>query len=127
MTAGLTESELETMARDAADEIMGRTIRGVYKAVFALVVSPGRYVKHIDKIWRLHYDTGEIRVLESGAGIHRLRYQGWKSHHPFICKMNSSAGYAIYGAMGCHGVRVSRLGCVSEGAATCETQITWRA
>jgi hypothetical protein len=126
LTAGKPEEELERMAAEAAAAIMGKTIRGVYKAVFSIMVSPARYAKHIDKLWGLHYDSGTPVVELVGPKQHRVHYTGWRSHHPMICRLNRAAGPAIYGAMGCKDVVSRRVGCVSEGAARCESLITWR-
>jgi hypothetical protein len=123
---GKAERELETIARDAAEAIMTKTIRGVYRTVFALVITPDRYRKHIDKVWSLHYDTGRIVVEEPGPQAHRVRYEDWRSHHPMICRLNMAAGGPIYEAMGCRDVSVRRLGCVSDGARACENLVSWR-
>lgn len=125
LIAGRGPDELDRMARDASRTIMNKTIRGVYKTAFALLVTPDRYIKYVDKIWGLHYDTGTPVLTKPAPDTHQLRYEAWAGHHPFICRLNSAAGYPIYTAMGCRDVEVERLGCISEGASVCEVRITW--
>ena len=114
------------MASEAAISIMGRTIRGIYKSVFALVVTPDRYIKHIDKIWLLNYDNGRPVVTIVEPRVHLVRTENWRSHHPMICRLNMAAGKPIYEAMGCKDVVVRRLGCISDAAKACESIVSWR-
>ena len=125
ITEGASPADLDDMALEAAQAIMSKTIRGAYRALFALLVSPARYAKYIGKLWNLHYDSGEIIIDKATLGSHRMKYKGWRSHHPFICRMNMAAAFAIYETMGCEGVEVQRLGCISDGDACCENLITW--
>jgi hypothetical protein len=126
LTAEFSPKELDSMALDAADVIMNKTLRGVYRAIFALIATPERYVKHIDRLWSLHYDSGRPVVLVMNPTTHRVHYEGWRSHHPFICRLNMAAARAIYIAMGCRDVRLERLGCVSDGARYCENVVRCR-
>jgi hypothetical protein len=118
-------AELEAMAVDAAEYIMGRTLRGVYRAVFSMFGTPDRYARHIDKLWSMHYDTGRILVDDTKPLFHRVKYSGWKGHHSFICRMNMASSLALYGAMGCREVKYERIGCVSDGASHCENVVRW--
>jgi len=36
-----------------------------------------------------------------------------------------AAAYPIYEAMGCKNVKSTRIGCVSDGAAKCESVVIW--
>lgn len=123
---GEPPSSLSRIAEQAADEIMKTTIRGVYKSVFAVLVTPDRYMKHVDKLWSLHYDSGRPVVEKVGPKEHRVTYVGWRGHHPMICRLNAASGKPIYTAMGCKDVVVRRIGCVSEGASRCQNTISWR-
>jgi hypothetical protein len=125
LAARHSKSELDALALDAADAIMTKTLRGVYRAVFALAVNPARYAQHVEKLWRLHYDTGVPLILAPDAHQHRVSYKDWKSHHPIICRLNMASARPIYSAMGCSNVRYERIACVSEGATHCESTITW--
>jgi len=125
LVSGRSPAELDAMARDAAGFIMGRTLKGVYRAVIAMFGSPDRYARHIDKLWGMHYDTGRVLVQESSPTSHRVRYSGWEGHHEFICRMNMASSVAIYGAMGCRDVSYERVGCISAGAPYCESIARW--
>ena len=120
-----TGSELDALTREAANAIMSKTLRGVYRAVFSLAVTPARYVQHVDKAWRLHYDNGRPIIIARENREHRISYKDWKSHHPVICRLNMATAVPIYGAMGCTNIAFERRACVSDGAEQCETVITW--
>ncbi len=125
LTHGRTPAELEAMASDAADHIMGRTLRGVYRAVFSMFGTPERYRRYIGKLWSMHYDTGTVTVLAPEPGLHRVLYAGWAGHHPFICRMNMASSRTIYGAMGCKSVVYERTRCLSEHSRECENTVRW--
>jgi hypothetical protein len=87
--------------------------------------TPERYVRYINNLWTMHYDTGTITVLAPEPGVHRVVYSGWAGHHPFICRMNMASSLTIYGAMGCKDVKYERIGCVSERGTNCENIVRW--
>jgi hypothetical protein len=120
------DAELERVAQEAANQIMSKTLRGVYRAIFNLLVTPDRYSRHIDKLWALHYDTGRPMIELIGPCEHRVRYVDWRSHHPFICRLNMSATVPIYSAMGCRDVSWTRVSCTSAGGAACINRVRWR-
>jgi hypothetical protein len=126
LTRGCSPSDLDVMASEAADFIMGRTLKGVYKTIFKLFATPERYLRHADKLWNMHYDTGRLMASAPEPGVHRVMFADWSSHHPFICRMNMAASQPIYTAMGCHHVSYERLRCVSDGAADCENLVRWQ-
>jgi hypothetical protein len=126
LARGKTDLDLQKLATEASASIMQKTISGIYKSIFALVVTPDRYVKHIDKVWQLHYDNGLPVIEPIGPKSHRVTYHDWRSHHPLICRLNMAAGTPIYEAMGCKDVVSRRVGCVSDGAPRCENIMTWR-
>lgn len=117
--------ELEVMARDAADAIMGKMLSGIYRAAFSVCVTPARYLRHVDKVWRLQYDNGEPVIVATGETEHTIHYRGWRSHHPMICRLNMASARPIYAAMGCKETRYTRIACVSEGAARCQAVVVW--
>lgn len=125
LITGFAEDELDRIAQDAAIHIMNKTLRGVYRAVFNLLVTPDRYSRHIDKLWSLHYDTGRPVIDPLGPTEHRVRYVDWRSHHPFICRLNMSAAIPIYSAMGCRTVSWSRVACKSKASPTCISTVSW--
>jgi hypothetical protein len=127
LTEGFTRQELDRVAQDAANHIMDKTLRGVYRAVFNLFVTPDRYRRHVDKLWALHYDTGRPLIEVIGAGEHRIRYVDWAGHHPFVCSLNMSSAIPIYRAMRCKAVSWTRLACRSLAGDVCESRVRWEA
>lgn len=126
LTEGATDAELTRIAEDAANVIMGRTLRGVYRTLFTMVASPDRFQRFGHSLWGQHYDTGRNEIERCDATTHRVRYLDWQGHHPFICRMNMASSLPIYEAMGCRDVRYAIQGCVSRGAPHCENVVRWR-
>lgn len=118
-------ADLDKLAQDAATEIMGNTLSGVYKFLFSTFASPSLYARHANKLWSLHYDTGAVTIEARGDREALGRYDNWRSHHPLICRLNMSATLPIYQAMGCANVSWSKLACVDDGAAACEMLVRW--
>jgi len=118
--------ELHVIVTEAAQAIMDKMLRGMYRAVFAICVTPERYVRHVDKVWRLQYDSGQPIILATHPKEHRIHYRDWRSHHPLICRLNMASARPIYGAMGCQETRYTPLSCVSTGAARCESVVAWK-
>lgn len=125
LTEGVTDAELTRLAEDAANVIMGRTLRGVYRTMFRMFASPDRFLRFGHTLWGQHYDTGRNEIERCGASTHRVRYVDWRSHHHFICRMNMASSRPIYEAMGCRDVTYTPQGCVSGGAALCENVVSW--
>ena len=129
MIAGRSAVEQQQLAQHAASVIMGHTLRGVYKFLFSTFATPDLYVRHANKLWALHYDNGVVQVenkprSDRNHSAHS-RIERWQSHHRFVCMMNGAATSPIYEAMGCKGVHVERLACVSDGSAACEWLVHW--
>jgi hypothetical protein len=127
VVAGYDEPKQQELAQAAADFIMGRTLRGVYKVMFSMFATPERYARHISKLWAQHYDTGLPVVRIVAANEHHIRFDAWTSHHPFICAMNMSSARPIYRAMKCSDVTWRRVSCVSHGGDVCAAVVRWTA
>jgi hypothetical protein len=125
LTHGVPDAVLERMAREGAEFTMQRNLRGVYRSLFGLFVSPRIYVLGMQQLWNLHYDTGRVRNVEEGPHAHRAVIESWRGHHPFICRLNMAAVFPIYGAMKCRDIEVRRVSCVSYGDPDCSWGITW--
>jgi hypothetical protein len=123
ITAEHASTELDRMAQLAADAIMARTLKGVYKFLFSTFASPELYAKHVSKLWALHYDSGRVVLEPGGPNTWSARYEHWAGHHPFICRMNMASSVAIYGAMGCRNVTWSKTACISDGDPACGSRI----
>jgi hypothetical protein len=126
LTRGLSEQELQRMALQGAEFTMQRNLRGVYRSLFALFVSPRIYVMGMQQLWNLHYDSGRVRNTEKTPNMHRAEVEDWRGHHPFACRLNTAAVFPIYGAMKCQDIEVHRESCVSRGDPHCSWIITWR-
>lgn len=120
-----TPLELDVLAREAADEIMGKMLRGIYRTAFSICVTPERYLRHVDKVWRLQYDNGTPVIIAPRSTEHAITFRDWRSHHPIICRLNMASAGPIYGAMGCKSTKYTRLGCISEGAQRCQSVVVW--
>lgn len=127
LTRGLSADEMQNLARSAAQGVMSSTLRGAHRIVLSTLVSPERYLKHVDTFWRLHYDTGTPVVTASAPTEHRAVYVDWTSHHPFACQLNMASARPLYEAMGCNQVQYKVIGCVALGKPRCETEISWSA
>jgi hypothetical protein len=125
LTVGLPDAELERMARKGAEYTMQTNLRGVYRSLFSLFVSPKIYAMGMQQLWNLHYDSGRVGNLEAGPNRHRAVIHDWRGHHPFICRLNMAAVFPLYGAMGCRDLVAEREACVSSGDAMCAWNITW--
>lgn len=126
LTRGLSEPELNRMALQGAEFTMQRNLRGVYRSLFAMFVSPRIYVLGMQQLWNLHYDSGRVRNTEKTPNMHRAEVEDWRGHHPFACRLNTAAVFPIYGAMKCQDIEVNRESCVSRGDAACSWVITWK-
>lgn len=115
-----------SVAGEAAGAVMSANLRGVYKAVFSLLATPERYLKHVQRIWDMHYDTGRVRINAVAPNAHESETCDWKGHHHFICKLNMASVVPIYTAMGCEDVTFERRTCVDEGAPGCRSIIRWK-
>src|SRR5688500_19317978 len=52
LTAGLSPEERAKLARDAAESIIRSSLTGVYRAFVAFLVSPERYARNAQKLFR---------------------------------------------------------------------------
>jgi len=127
LTDGASEPELARMAREGAEFTMERNLRGVYRSLFGLFVSPRIYAMGVQQLWNLHYDSGRVVIVEPSPNTHRAAIHGWRGHHPFACRLNMEAAFPLYGAMKCRDVTVRREACVSNGDTACGWVITWNA
>lgn len=122
----LSEEERWERATVGARAIMDANLRGVYRAVFRLVASPDRYAKYVQRIWDMHYDSGQVVITGIDEHTHHSATLDWRAHHPFICMLNMASSLPIYEAMGCNEVSFERHGCVSQGADACVSLVRWK-
>lgn len=119
-------AEADKLAQAAANDIMNRTLSGVYRFVFSTFATPSLYARHAQKLWNLHYDSGTVSIDASREGEAHATYSDWRGHHPMICRLNMSATVPIYAAMGCKAVKWKKLACVDDGQASCAMLVTWQ-
>jgi hypothetical protein len=120
-----SRAQLAQLAEDAAQAVMNDLLKGVYRSIISMFATPERYARHGEKLWSLNYDNGRP-VSVTSPTEHRVSYIEWRSHHPFLCRINMATSLTLYTAMGCRGVRYRRLACISEGAEACDSVITWK-
>lgn len=118
-------AERERIAREGADAVMKRTLRGVYKLLFDWMATPERYAKYAHKLWASYYDESVLEIAHPEPGLAVSVIRGWRAHHPFICDLNREASRAIYGAMGCEDASCVRTHCVSDGEPMCRFETRW--
>lgn len=129
VTRGRSEPAQDALAQRAAKVIMGRTLSGVYRFLFSTFATPDLYARHVNKLWSLHYDNGQVQIdsrpREGMRNVAQQRIVRWISHHPFVCKLNAAAAVPIYEALGGHDVRYETIACVSWGDTNCEWLVHW--
>jgi hypothetical protein len=122
---GLGAAERIAVGERAADAVIRKTLRGVYRVLFSWLATPERYASFAERLWRSYYDTGTMAVVSVGErAVCTIR--DWRSHSQLGCEMNRAAAMAIYRAMGCAGVTTRREACVGEGASECRFVTTWQ-
>ena len=122
---GMSDAETSQMAWRSGQFVVEASMRGLQKLAFELLMTPARYRTYIQRIWNLNFDSGRCTVEETGAFEHLGTISGWRSHHPFICKMIVAGKPKIYQAMGCRGVDVKVVSCISHGSDACRSHTRW--
>ena len=125
LLAGASAAERERIAREGADAVMKRTLRGVYKLLFDWMATPARYAKYAHKLWASYYDAGTLDISMPEPGLAVSVIADWRAHHPFVCDLNREASRAIYQAMKCKDVTCVRTHCVARGDAECRFVTRW--
>jgi hypothetical protein len=122
---GLTPSERTQLARDGARIAIQATLRGVYRWLFEMMMTPERYVRKAQTLFSRYNEPGVLTKTETAPHTHLTVVRGWTGHHPYMCELLFYSGIAVYEAMGCRNVVGRRLGCVSEGATECSYTVRW--
>lgn len=125
MTRGLSAKQRTELADAGAEAIIRANLRGVYKVLFQLFMTPERYANRAQALWDRYYDTGIVTKTIESPTKHVSVIAEWRSHHPVLCEMNASSGRIIYEELGCKNVKVERTACVAWGAPACTQIITW--
>lgn len=129
VTKGRSAAAQQELAQRAAKVIMGRTLSGVYRFLFSTFATPDLYARHVNKLWGMHYDNGQVQIDNKPRdGVRSVAHQRvvrWISHHPFVCKLNAAAAIPIYEALGGRDVRYETIACVADGDVCCEWLVHW--
>ena len=121
---GRSEPERNQAIAEATQRLMEANLGSVYKRFFIrLFLSPQQYVVHCQKLWALHFDTGDIDARLVSPNKLLWRIQGWRTHHPFLCRFVISSEPAVFGAMGCKQVRATAT--TNEPGYECSHFIEW--
>lgn len=99
-------------------------VTGVYK-IFFKVGSPEFIIARAARVFASYYDTGALKVVESGAGRAVVELTGLEGGAPQFCER-------IYGWMqrtlelaGAKNLRSAHSACVHRGDATCRFEGSW--
>lgn len=125
VTEGAPPAELDRLVREGARHTIDQMMRGVQRIAFSLLVSPARYPRIINTLWRLNYDSGQVRVLVHGPRKHESIVTGWQAHHRLACRLGHASKERMYQVMGCRSVHVRQTACIADGAADCRSVVTW--
>jgi hypothetical protein len=121
-TAELPATAFDDVAREAGDAIIASIMTGLHRQLFRLVMTPDRYARYINAIWRQNSDTGRVDIVP-GPREHHSTISSWAGHHPLMCRMVVYGKLRIYRTMGCEEPRVEVLGCApTEG---CTSRVRW--
>src|SRR5262245_60085947 len=100
-------------------------IAGPYRALFELLASPSLYARLIQHGWRQLHTTGHRTMVLPRPGEAESEISNWPGHHPILCDVTAETMAALFRIMlGTH-VQVKRVTCVSEGAPTCRSRMSW--
>lgn len=120
--AAVEPSQRLRLAASAGEHVFEAQMSGLQRAIFRLMLTPDRYVKHAHRAWRHNFTNGEL-AYERMERAHRCTYTGWRAHHPLICRMMMAGKLTVYRAMGLPDPRVEVVRCArGEG---CESIVRW--
>jgi hypothetical protein len=125
LTAGLEREQLDDLGARAGKATAAAILTGVHRVLFERLLNPAAYCKLAERAFRLNYESGHLENIAHGPRRHEGIVSGWKSHHPFLCRMNVAIKAELYRAMRCKGVRVERRFCRDDGDDRCGSIIVW--
>jgi hypothetical protein len=128
VTEGMTEIEIQRMAKEATRAVVTGGLGSVYRFVLEKLATPEMYAASIPRLWHLMHDNGERSIEVVGPGEALSKVRNWGGHHPLLCLVTIETMCAVFETMGCRAVKTERLSCVStHGGDACVTRVTWRA
>lgn len=120
-----TTSERDKLMHNATDAVATTMLRGLYSVLFALVATPDRYSRHIQRAWSQLHDTGKREVLIVRPGEAASIIRAWPAHHPYLCQMVHETTRAVFSHMRVGAVSVERESCVVDGSPECVARLRW--
>jgi hypothetical protein len=119
-----TAQERDRITREGARAIIQSTLKGVYRLLFATMMTPDRYARNAQMLFGRFYEPGTMtkEPLERG---HLTIVRDWPGHHQLLCDFLIHTAQYVYDALGCNDVRVQRKSCVGSGGADCRFEVRW--
>ena len=125
LTRDMTQLQQQALARAMAKTVMDRSLRGLHRMIFAIMATPERFVKHAQSLWKVHHDTGRLRLqMLSPTSLEAVVLE-WPTHHPFACMINHYACQVTLEEMGCSDMTEHRV-CAFAERAECSGVYHWR-
>lgn len=122
LTAGFSPEEIDEIAKQAGLTVFDRQIKGLQRALFSVMMSPSRYVRHAPKAWGHNFSNGELE-FEVGPHEHKCTYRHWGGHHPLMCRMLMHGKITAYRTMGCRKAELVEMRCL--GGDGCMSHVRW--
>jgi hypothetical protein len=126
VASGRSEHEMSALVREATRFTVRRLSRGLYQFLFRMVASPGLYARHIQKAWRLLHTTGTRAITIEEEGVANSTIEDWPGHHRWLCELSMETMRAVFEAMGCSNIELTRKECVSKGDPLCRAILRFR-
>jgi hypothetical protein len=119
-------AEHELLAREGARAIIEATLSGVYRWLFETMMTPDRYARNAQKLFSRYHEPGTMTKTPLVPAGHLSVVRDWAGHHGLLCDFLIHTADYVYRALGCQDLLIRRTACVSQGAAECRFEITWR-
>lgn len=111
-------------------ELMGRVSAKVdLEEIYSAQMRPGNpaaSLKHFEKVWRLHHDTGKVVVTIEGAGKATVELADYATVSRDMCK---SIGGHIWGTLdlsGAKDIQRTKTRCRAADDEVCRWNLEWR-
>jgi hypothetical protein len=121
----LPVEEHQKVLREGARYALERTLSSLHRATFRLFVNPERAARHVQRLWRLNCDTGNVTWRLVGKNRCESTLRGWASHDVRLCEIARLSAAHAFELMGCRDVHSERIACVAQGTGFCGSVITW--
>jgi hypothetical protein len=126
VASGRSEHEMSVLMREATAFTVRRLSRGIYQFLFRMVASPALYARHIQKAWSMIHTTGRRTISITSPGLADSTIEDWPGHHRWLCELSMETMRAVFEAMGCRDLELTRSECVSKGDPLCRAQLRYR-